>query len=595
MVSEIYTAEVPHMKNDDIRNNPHKGAAMPDTWDAVDGLGRVLPSHEHTGDVRKDRFVGIFYWTWHCAHAKSTDPHNVTEILDKYPEALTDLNHPAWGRIQAPHHWNEPAFGYYDTVDKWVLRKHAELLADAGVDAVIFDNTNGTFTWRESYTMLLEAFSEARADGVKTPQISFLLPLFGGGENTNIQLESIYRDIYQPGKYQDLWFYWKGKPLMMAYPDGLSDEDPLQAEIRNFFTFRPGQPSYTLGQDRPDHWGWLSVHPQQIYRNIDGTPEQITVGVAQNHSAEMGLTAMNGTNIFGRTYTSKGYDTRENAVLYGANLAEQFEYAMQVDPEFIFITGWNEWVAGRHQHWQGVDNAFPDQFNDCFSRDIEPTKGKLKDHYYYQMASYIRRFKGTRPHPEASAPQTVDIFASAEQWETVSPAYYSYPGNTGHRDCDGYLTTHYINTTGRNDIILAKAARDSENLYFYVECADEITSPEDPRWMRLLISTGDSENAWEGFRYILNRTEPGILERSEGGWRWEKVGEVRWSLNGKILQAEIPRKLLGLPDGGFTIRFKWADNNLSEDETGRADIMDLYSDGDAAPGGRFCFRYSVSE
>ena len=106
-------------------------AVLPDTWDAVDGLGRILPGNDETGDVREDRYVGIFYWTWHCAHAKSTDPHNVTKILEQYPEALTDLEHPAWGRLHAPHHWNEPIFGYYNTIDKWVLRKHAELLADA--------------------------------------------------------------------------------------------------------------------------------------------------------------------------------------------------------------------------------------------------------------------------------------------------------------------------------------------------------------------------------------------------------------------------------------------------------------------------------
>lgn len=595
IMKKRYSAEVTDMSENKIRHNTYSGIPVPDTWDAIDGLGRILPSHEETGGVRGDRYVGIFYWTWHCAHAKSTSPNNVTKILEKYPEALTDPEHPAWGRIQAPHHWNEPLFGYYDTVDKWVLRKHAEMLADAGVDVVIFDNTNGTFTWKESYTALLETFAEARADGVKTPQISFLLPLFGGDQNTNIQLESIYKDIYRPGKYSDLWFYWKGKPLMMAYPDALAADDPLQAEIRDFFTFRPGQPSYTQGQMRPDHWGWLSVHPQQIYRNADGTPEQITVGVAQNHSAELGLTAMNGVNVFGRTYTSKGYDSREDAVLYGANLAEQFEYALQMDPEFIFITGWNEWVAGRFQHWQGVDNAFPDQFNDYFSRDIEPSKGQLKDHYYYQMVSYIRRFKGTHPQPDASVPVTVDIDGSHTQWDGIFPAFYSYRGNTADRDCDGYLTTHYVNTTGRNDIVLAKAARDSENVYFYVECADEITAPDDPLWMRLLISVENGGDGWEGFHFILNRNKPGILERSAGGWNWKEIGSVRWSLKGKVLQAAIPRDMMGLPEGGFTIRFKWADNNLTEDESGEADIMNLYSDGDTAPGGRFCFRYSVSE
>ena len=42
-----------------------------------------------------------------------------------------------------------------------------------------------------------------------------------------------------------------------------------------------------------------------------------------------------------------------------------------------------------------MTNAFPDECNDAFSRDIEPTKGKLKDHYYYQMVDFIRRYKGT--------------------------------------------------------------------------------------------------------------------------------------------------------------------------------------------------------
>ena len=61
--------------------------------------------------------------------------------------------------------------------------------------------------------------------------------------------------------------------------------------------------------------GLAPVYPQVVYNNCDGTPEQTTVGVAQNYSAEAGLTAMNGENVFSRTYTSKGYDTRANAKL----------------------------------------------------------------------------------------------------------------------------------------------------------------------------------------------------------------------------------------------------------------------------------------
>lgn len=733
----------------------YTSAAQPDTWVATDGLGRTLPTNSTTGDVREDKFVGLFYWTWHAHQGSTTKPYNITEILAKYPHAANDLNHSAWGELLAPHHWNEPLFGYYSTTDKWVLRKHAEMLADAGVDVIIFDNTNGSYTWRESYTALMEVFAEARADGVNTPQIAFMLP-FLATSNTLDQLEALYEDIYSVGKYQDLWFYWEGKPLIMAYPEVLDTTTPYHHEIREFFTFRPGQPYYNTVEARSDHWGWLSVYPQQVYYNEDGTPEQITVGVAQNHSKENGLTAMNGKNVFGRTYTSKGYDTRENAVLYGANFAEQFEYALEVDPDFIFITGWNEWVAGRHAEWLGTTNAFPDQYNDMYSRDIEPTTGQLKDHYYYQMVSYIRQYKGTNAAPAASAAKTINIDQTAKQWDNVAPSYTAYTGNTFARNANGYLTTHYTNTTGRNDIAQAKVARDADNVYFYVECADNITQPyaiksnsavtaktydpaggkepvqiaagqsvgyrfyatapfdsmtvscpswnnnignlrlslyrwdtdynttvgnepvatykhynfadnadlalpcgtqeageyllllhdssevvgvwnyltnvsggivykngvqssgefqatihytktpsinfgdcsdgtvsgSNPKWMRLLIDTGDSSNSWEGYEYILNRETPGVLERSKGGWNWEVVGTVNWTLKGNALQVEIPRELLGLEAEDFSISFKWADNNLTESNH-NVDIMDFYQYGDTAPSGRFKYLYNT--
>ncbi len=566
--------------------------ADPSTWDAVDGLGRVLPTNEETGDIREDRFVGLFYWTWHAVIGSSNEANNNTEIMAEYPEAKNDVNHPVWGNIGQSNHWDEPLYGYYTTVDKWVLRRHAELLADAGVDVIIFDNTNGTQTWRSSYITLLETFAEARADGVKTPQIAFLLP-FSAGENTNIQLENLYLDIYRDSKYQELWFYWKGKPLIMAYPDALDRNDPLQGEIYDFFTFRPGQPSYTKGSEHKNQWGWLSIYPQQVYKNKDGTPEQMTVGVAQNHSAELGLTAMNGENIFGRTYTSEGYDTREDAVLWGANLAEQFEYALEVDPEFIFITGWNEWIASRVEEWQGVENAFPDQFDVTNSRDIEPSAGILKDHYYYQMVSYIRQFKGTGAAPVSTEQITVDIHGDVSQWDAVSAEYYAYIGNTDDRNADGYIGTHYENTTGRNDITLARVAHDADNLYFYVECAEDITADTDTAWMRLFLNTAESDAAWEGYEYILNREKAGVLERCCGGWSWEEVGAVDYAVDGHVLQVCIPKSLLGMTEDEFVLRFKWADNNLFENESGEVDILDFYQYGDAAPGERYQYRYTA--
>ena len=193
----------------------------PDTWVATDGLGRTLSGYKQVGPERKDRYVGMFYWTWHASHAEDNLPRNVQQILDSLDpdeaqKAQNDYHHPVWADYTGYHFWNEPIFGYYSTTDKYVLRKHAEMLADAGVDVIFFDCTNAAHLWRESYMALLETFSEARKQGVKTPQISFMLN-FGPMPSTTIMLEKLYEDLYKDGKYKDLWFYWDGKPLIMAH------------------------------------------------------------------------------------------------------------------------------------------------------------------------------------------------------------------------------------------------------------------------------------------------------------------------------------------------------------------------------------------
>ncbi len=559
--------------------------AMADTWAATDGLGRTLSDASSAGEPR-ERYVALFFWTWHC-QLSSNPPVNVTKLLKEHPDMSDRFEDPVWAEHPSgAYHWNEPIYGFYDGTDKWVLRRQAELLAAAGVDVVIFDNTNGTMTWQDGYTALLEAFDEARRDGVKTPQIAFMLP-FVDKESSGVQLRNIYRDIYRRGKYQDLWFYWKGKPLVMGSAGGLSKKDPLDQEIMDFFHFRPGQPTYNYGEmARLTQWGWLSIYPPTKYY-AGQVLEEIPVGVAQNYNAERGLTAMSGKGVYGRTYTSKGWDTRENAVLYGANFAEQFEYAIEADPELIFITGWNEWVAGHYKGWGGVDSAFPDEYNDEFSRDIEPSKGDLKDHYYYQMVDFIRRYKGVRPAPASSAPVTMALDAGDGEWENVLPRYVAYRGDTFDRDADGYGDLHYTDQSGRNDIIECRVARDEENIWFTAVCDGDITPPGE-NWMRLLIDVdGESEN-WEGFEYIVNRQTPGetaTLERSAGGWKWESVGQAEYYYSGHRLTLRLSRKDLGI-EGPFTLRFKWMDNTLD------GDILSVYTRGDSAPIGRYTYVYS---
>lgn len=581
------------------------------TWVGTDGLGRELLTNADVGDVRQDKYVGIFYWTWHGTFASSTGVYNNQEIIDKYPDIdKNNYNDSRWG-AGGYHFWNQPLFGYYSGNDTWVIRKHAEMLADAGIDVVFCDNTNGSYTWINTALKVMKVFSEARADGVNAPAVSFLLPFGADGgtdHKTATQLKELYSKIYSQELYKDVWFYWEEKPLLLAYgKESLSSSDATEKEIKNFFTWRPGQPAYAGSDKTINKWGWLSIYPQDTYfanskDRRNGAVEEMSVGVAQNSSTSTLCTAMNADNVFGRSYTHAdgfAHYKEENSYLYGYNFAEQFEYALQVDPKLIFITGWNEWVAIRQQTWGGISNAFADQYNDEYSRDIEPSAGNLKDHYYYQMINFIRRFKGVEKVPEASGSKYIDITAGYGQWANVEPAYYSYSGNTTRRMAAGYLDAatgsaiRYVSNTGRNDLFDCKVAQDSKNVYFMVRCVDDITPYTDPQWMRLYLDVSDSTSSWETYEYILNRTSPtsaasATLEAFTGtGFETTEVGQVEYSVSGNVMMVKIPRSMLGIGSGEFTVNFKWADNTQVD-----GDILDFYQTGDAAPGGRFKYQYN---
>ncbi|MDP4117826.1 MAG: stalk domain-containing protein [Bacillota bacterium] len=576
-----------------------------DTWVATDMLGRKLPDYETVGKYNPDKQVGMFYWTWHAQQPmlNLTSMSNNQEVLDTYPgdvsEIYNNFDYPKWG---TSGYWNESIYGYYHGLDTWVMRKQLEMLSAAGVDSLFFDATNGSQTWTGGYMTLGKVMHQMHNEGIKTPGMVFMMP-FAEGSDTVLSLERIYENMYSTGLYSDCWYYWKGKPLVMAYYDmlkndtGYKDLNEEHQEILNFFTFRPGQPLYTAGPKSDDQWPWLEIYPQFPYGKSDKYGcECVSVGVAQNYH-DGGKTAMNnGADVYGRSYTYKDRFSNLSATskYYGYNFAEQWERAYQLNPEFVFIDGWNEWASSHSTVWGGTKGGYSDTFSDEYSRDIEPTKGDLKDCYYYQLVSSIRKFKGVRQTPEASKEKTIDLNGDFSQWDDVGPEFVGYKGGTEPRNARGVSVVNkkvvYTNDTGRNDIVLSKVARDSDNLYFYVETAANLTPYTDPSWMRLFINTDRGySTGWEGYDYVINRVSPtaekAVLERSKTGWNWEKVADVDYKVDGNKMMITVPRNLIGV-NGNVDIEFKWNDNMQAQ-----GDIMDFYTNGDTAPIGRFAYHY----
>ncbi|WP_222852218.1 hypothetical protein [Olivibacter sp. SDN3] len=573
-----------------------------DHWVATDALGRQVSGYEIAGEKRKDKLVAMFYWTWHQGEDDTTyQVKNITEIVRQHPEAMKDYHHPAWGSKKPGFFfWEQPLLGYYKTTDPWVLRKHAEMLADAGVDVVFFDCTNGSLTWEESYEALMTTWDQAQKDGVNVPKIAFMLP-FGPMPNALVSLRQLYRDVYKPGRYENLWFFWKDKPCIMGYPDNLTDSEEDQ-DISSFFTFRPAQPDYVDGPTRNDQWGWLENYPQHGYvKKQDGTFEQVTVGVAQNASPSTNghCSAFNLPGSYGRSFSrKKGFDPRVDGYLYGWNFQEQWERAFEIDPELVFITGWNEFTAGQwlpEHNWTGDPFSFVDQFDWERSRDIEPNKGwgEQGDVYYLQLIDNVRKFKGMVAPDSVSSPKTIEI-GKANQWTDVKPHYQHYKGNIFPRDHRGRYDQYYVNNTGRNDIVSAKVARDDEKVYFYVETADKLSPESDANWMMLFIDVDrDKSTGWNGYDILVNRTSPkrkkAFVEKNiDGRWEWESVAEVAYAVRDNQLELAIDKEVLDLGRGAIDIEFKWNDNMQEQ-----GNIMDFYVNGDTAPGGRFNFVYTT--
>jgi len=215
------------------------------------------------------------------------------------------------------------------------------------------------------------------------------------------------------------------------------------------------------------------------------------------------------------------------------------------------------------------------------------------DSYYYQMISFIRRFKGVRQPLPPSAPPAISIDGRFSDWDKVTPAYRDTIGDTAHRNHKGYGTTHYTNTTGRNDFIASKVACDKENVYFFIQTNAAITPPTDANWMLLFIDTDQNcQTGWQGYDYLVNHqvidAKTTTLKHTDKGWRWRPTAQIPYRKNKTKLELMIPRSALGFNrPGPLAFDFHWADNLQKEN-----DITEFSLSGDSAPNRRFNYRFA---
>ena len=593
-----------------------------DTWVTADDLGRKIEPYGKPGvNAPQDKKIGIFYFNW---FGDGIDIYNHSKIYVDAGRGDAGIAAIKQYLTEVPEaglkYWAEPYFGYYYSHDRWVIRKHALQLVAAGVDFIFFDATNNVF-YSRSYNAIFEEYRKMREEGLMTPQVVFFLAgdmeIFGRG-----MLNRAWVEFYRDGLYRDLWFYVDGKPLVLG---NIRAADGSQ---KSNFTNRESWAFNNWIGDGRGKWPWIAEYPQLPGRDFNGNIEQLAVAAGFHANTTRGrsyTTATRGTDVYRPLNINNNFEFESASAGLGLAFAEQWKRVEELKPKYVMITGWNEWAAGKwavsDQYFANtyVSNVnetrdlfrryiFVDNFNTEFSRDIEPMKNidtgsgetyGFGDNYYYQMAQYIRRYKGARPLPAASGQRAININGGFEQWNGVGPEYRDTSNDTMHRDFPaiGNTDQRYINNSGRNDIIIAKVSDGGDGyLYFYVQCTDDITAPSGTNWMNLFINAdkdytnGDSAAGWHGYNFLINRNQNAgrvSVERSAGGWNWQNVGWADYKTDGSELMIRIALNLLtglNLNDG---FDFKWADNSVAS-----GNIMEFMDLGDAAPNDRFNFRYT---
>jgi hypothetical protein len=532
-------------------DEPRMRDIYPDTWVAMDALGRTMPDYRAVGPVKKDqrRVVGIFYITWHGDNAhqlKAPYAADVSKILAADPKARLDAKHPLW--TEGAYHWGEPEMGYFLSKDEYVIRKDMSMLADAGVDVLVMDVTNAVRYWEE-WDVVFSVMQKMKAEGNRVPQFCFWA--FNGPVITVVQ--DLYERIYQTSRFKDLWFYWDGKPLLLyngspmvdangqgiqhpnLHYDAAAKTDPnhphygdpyytepfykdYTQEVKAFFTLRTMWWGYYQWAGKrfvgtEDNWSFgydlahepvKKMNPMDLISTHKGMKEEAAVTPAQHPSSlvgkswtrEEGQPQLNEYDLPVPTFVPWLGKTVTNPEGYGIYFQQRWDEALKGNPQFLYINDWNEWTAGKYPPAAGQtfpfmrrnsDFFFVDQYNPEFNRCVQPMKGGYTDNYYMQMAQNIRRYKGVRPIPQNRGLRSIRVDGRFSDWNAVTIEYRDTIGDTFHRNYKGYGGLQYTNDSGRNDIVTGKVAVSRDTVYFYAQTRSALTPHTGKNWMLLLI------------------------------------------------------------------------------------------------------------
>lgn len=580
----------------------------------------------------KDKYVGLFYSAWLGEMKSPATPeiYDNTKLIAEGRLSTTPSN--------TYHFSSEPLYGYYSMHDDWVIRKHLELFIMTGIDYLMFDATNVVTPYAGVFTDVLNILLEYDKQGWDVPKVAFYT-----NSNSKEYVTWLKTNYYDVDTYKSLWFKMKGdnRPVIVgvssyngSWGNGGTDwafNDTTEIRINsnaqdralyNYFNFFesswPNTGRYNENANTR-YLPWMSRWNHSPYPTASGN---IAASVIQHSSLSVMVSDKHDNasrGFYGWAVEGSEQSRGKNSDWKkGDNLEWQINsaryYLDRNEAKNLLITGWNEWIAIKNPNG-GSGNNFCDCYTAEYSRDIE--MGKVYgDGFYMQLLRHAReiKYKGNNNIYEMERDMIYDITELGD-WEYVFTEYADIKGDAKSRNGENALNVAnsyiYDNTNG-NDIVKIKISYDSDNLYFYVETAENIKFRDDPYWMNIMISAGTHSKSFMGFDYIINHTRNKTAKtttvekcKTNGKYDWQSTGyTAEYYYSGNKIAYQIPLAALGLTEDNVSFSFKVTDNvavpasrvenKKTITTTDRNPTkLDYYIYGDSAPIGSVGYGYNM--
>jgi len=338
--------------------------------------------------ARAETRFGILYAGWHClVTGPEGKPYGITS------EAVAGRR--PWADVPSFHYWAEPREGFYCLSERPdILHRHALMLHDAGIDFIVFDASNvqslrdpdARRSVVEPFARLIEIWKRLR----QAPKIVPWAPLTSEGDALNWMLKQIPTELQ---------FQYEGKPLVLVTDNERFRISSVKVkDLEQAYTVRR---MWGLTQGDTSSWSFLSVCQQGFLASGAQVPCRQQRAIKNGEFEQVAIAP-----AYQETYMSN----KVTAVprFRGRTFVRQFERLFDGPTKIAIIANWNEWMAQRmcldgqrlatdkhcnldNDHWPDGTKIFVDQYDEEYSRDIEPTTSS--DFYYRLMRRCIAAFK----------------------------------------------------------------------------------------------------------------------------------------------------------------------------------------------------------